>query len=214
MSNPLAKLRQFIAEHYDLEELQVLCSDLGVDYDELFGQSKSAKADGLVKWMNSRGRQAELAKKLRGDRPHAGDQIDVEAYKTPIQFEARPEFEKGGEETPSIGGIAHPRIMIGVVSILVVVGAILICGPGRDFVIGMFSGAPTLTPTVTPTPTPTPTTTLTRTSTATTTPTPTPTKTPTPTETPTKTPTPTRTFTPTPTLTPTPEPFDEALLAF
>jgi hypothetical protein len=44
MDNPLTHLRQFIAEHYDLEDLRTLCFDLGVDYDELGGEGKTVEA--------------------------------------------------------------------------------------------------------------------------------------------------------------------------
>ncbi len=45
---------------YNLEELAQLCFALNVDYDELAGQTKSAKTRELVQFMGRRGRLDEL----------------------------------------------------------------------------------------------------------------------------------------------------------
>ena len=39
----LSRLRQGIAETFSIDELKTLCSDLGVDYDNLGGEGKEAK---------------------------------------------------------------------------------------------------------------------------------------------------------------------------
>ena len=39
MVNHLNHLRELITAHYDLDELRTLCSDLGINYDELRGQT-------------------------------------------------------------------------------------------------------------------------------------------------------------------------------
>lgn len=55
-----AQLRQNLVEHFDLEELRTLCSDLGVDYDGLRGEGKIAKARELVEYLDRTGRIPEL----------------------------------------------------------------------------------------------------------------------------------------------------------
>ncbi len=69
MPNPLAQLRQFIAAHYTLEELRVLCFDLDVPYDELGGEGLSLKASELVAWLERRGELERLLPALRQGRP-------------------------------------------------------------------------------------------------------------------------------------------------
>ncbi len=44
MSNPLAQLSQLITAAHNLEEPQALCFTLGVDWDELAGQTRSGAA--------------------------------------------------------------------------------------------------------------------------------------------------------------------------
>ncbi len=51
---------------YDLEGLQQLCFALAVDYEDLLGQAKSAKARELVQFMGRRNRLDELEGKLKG----------------------------------------------------------------------------------------------------------------------------------------------------
>jgi hypothetical protein len=41
-------LHALLTEYFNLEELRALCFDLGLDYDELRGEVKSAKARELI----------------------------------------------------------------------------------------------------------------------------------------------------------------------
>lgn len=68
------RLARFIDAWFDREELQNLCFDLGIDFYNLAGEKKESKARNLVTYMHSRGRLAELERKLAADRP--------EQYKT------------------------------------------------------------------------------------------------------------------------------------
>ena len=45
------QLRRKLDEHFDKEELRLLCFDLGVDFDNLPGDSKAIKAMELVALM-------------------------------------------------------------------------------------------------------------------------------------------------------------------
>jgi hypothetical protein len=63
------ELRELVEQRFDLEELRTLCADLGVDYDNLRGEGKAAKARELVAYLNRRERVSELANYVRQRRP-------------------------------------------------------------------------------------------------------------------------------------------------
>jgi hypothetical protein len=65
-------LRNALTGHFDLNELRLLSADLGVDFDNLGGSTKQIKALELVQYLQRRGRLAELAAKIRQERPGAG----------------------------------------------------------------------------------------------------------------------------------------------
>lgn len=48
MTNQLSDLRRFIVTHYGLDDLRILCADLGIPYDDLGGQGVRAKAQELI----------------------------------------------------------------------------------------------------------------------------------------------------------------------
>ena len=56
MSHDTTAIRQRLEEQFDLEELRTLSMDLGVDFDNLRGEGKAAKARELVLYMQRRGR--------------------------------------------------------------------------------------------------------------------------------------------------------------
>jgi hypothetical protein len=62
-------LRNLIDDGFDLDELRILCFDLGVDYDNLGGEGKTAKACELVSYMKRRGRLDELEAAVHRERP-------------------------------------------------------------------------------------------------------------------------------------------------
>jgi tetratricopeptide (TPR) repeat protein len=89
----LIRLRQILTERFDEGELHTLCFDLGVDYDNLPGQSKADKARELVEHLERHGRVSNLVetgKKLRSDiaRESLGDK---DAYAPPELPHALPE---------------------------------------------------------------------------------------------------------------------------
>jgi hypothetical protein len=65
----LSRLRQGITDAFSLEELRTLCSDLGVDYDNLGGEGKEAKARELVSFLNRRGELSLLVEYCLSKRP-------------------------------------------------------------------------------------------------------------------------------------------------
>ena len=58
MHNPLARWHQFISDHDDLEEFRTLCIYLGMAYDDLRGETNTAKARELLRYL---GAEPELA---------------------------------------------------------------------------------------------------------------------------------------------------------
>ncbi|GAB4121492.1 MAG: hypothetical protein Fur005_33830 [Roseiflexaceae bacterium] len=63
------KLRDLINATFSDAKIQDLCFDLGIDYENLPGSGKSAKARELVSYMERRSRLAELAQKVQQLRP-------------------------------------------------------------------------------------------------------------------------------------------------
>jgi hypothetical protein len=62
-------LREGIIASYNLEELRTVCYDLGIDYEDLSGESKSNKVIALIEYMWRRGRLDALLDYCRRDRP-------------------------------------------------------------------------------------------------------------------------------------------------
>ena len=66
----LKSLRDYITKHFDKGELQTMCFDLGVNYDDLDGDGLSDKARELVLLMNRNGRCDELFDYCKQNRPN------------------------------------------------------------------------------------------------------------------------------------------------
>ncbi len=64
------QLRDLLLEGFNREDLRDLCFELGIDYDDLPAEGRSAKARELVAYMNRHGRTAELVALCRAKRPH------------------------------------------------------------------------------------------------------------------------------------------------
>ncbi len=62
------ELRQALVNYFDLEELRTLCFDLGVDFDELKGSGKGAKARELVQYWQHQGNLTPLIEAIRQQR--------------------------------------------------------------------------------------------------------------------------------------------------
>jgi formylglycine-generating enzyme required for sulfatase activity len=67
----LIDLRKLLIEHFDLEELRLLCFDLGLDYEVLAGRTKSTKMQELITYLHRRGELQRLVDEASGQRPHA-----------------------------------------------------------------------------------------------------------------------------------------------
>ena len=63
-------LRDLISKYFDLAEIQILSTTLGIDYDDIPGGArKSLKIEGLIDYMRRRGRLDDLLQQLQLERP-------------------------------------------------------------------------------------------------------------------------------------------------
>lgn len=67
--NPLAQVREIVADRFDDEELRTLCYDLEVDYDSLAAVGKGGKARELIAYLDRYQRIEELVALGRRQRP-------------------------------------------------------------------------------------------------------------------------------------------------
>ena len=65
----LRKIRKLMVESLDIAELEVICSDVGVDWGVITGSNKLTKAQGLIHHLNRRGELESLIKLLKEERP-------------------------------------------------------------------------------------------------------------------------------------------------
>lgn len=66
------QLRQLLTERLNLEELRTACFDLGIDPDNLAGDSKSARVRELISYLERRRETARLYEWLHQNRPDIG----------------------------------------------------------------------------------------------------------------------------------------------
>jgi hypothetical protein len=66
----MMELRSKLWDCYDAQELQTLCFDLGIDYDDLRGGAKQTKINSLINTLARNGRLPELVAYARRDRTH------------------------------------------------------------------------------------------------------------------------------------------------
>jgi len=64
------KLRENINRYFSLDEIESLCFDLGVDFENIGGSSKPGKVLELIQYMERRGRLDELAQACNKSRPN------------------------------------------------------------------------------------------------------------------------------------------------
>lgn len=63
-------VRVLLTEYFTIDELKTLCFDLGIDFEELSGKTKSAKARELVSYAHRIGRFQDLLIKAKSERLH------------------------------------------------------------------------------------------------------------------------------------------------
>ncbi len=63
------QLRNVLSEYYNTSDLNSMCYDLGIDYDEWEGTAKSNKIVSMITYMKNRGRLGELVAYIQETRP-------------------------------------------------------------------------------------------------------------------------------------------------
>ena len=71
MAQDRTTLLDFLAHHYTLDGLKTLCFNLFVDYDNLSGDTKSAKGRELILHIERAGRLGDLEAALGRQQPRA-----------------------------------------------------------------------------------------------------------------------------------------------
>jgi len=80
-----SELHRLLAKHYDLEELRTLAFDLGVDWDELGGETKSARARELIAYLKRRNRLGDLVAAIETSRPDVVQELQTVMSVVPTQ---------------------------------------------------------------------------------------------------------------------------------
>ena len=76
-------LRNQLVQAFSLEEMQVLCADLGIAFDDIGGSSRTAKALELIQYMQRRGRLQDLVNAIAQLRPSAVQSDVAQTSATP-----------------------------------------------------------------------------------------------------------------------------------
>lgn len=66
----LTQLRKLLIQHFSLEELRVLCFDLGLEYEDLSGDTRTTKMHGLIEYLQRRGELYQLLNEVIDHRPN------------------------------------------------------------------------------------------------------------------------------------------------
>lgn len=80
MSNKLVQLKQFIAIHYNLDEVRTLCFELGVDFEELPEGGKTAKIRELLLLLGNQQRYNHLLTQLEKERTEPFHQAEFDTF--------------------------------------------------------------------------------------------------------------------------------------
>jgi hypothetical protein len=75
LQGALRELRAVLTDGLDMEELRILCFDMGVDYDNLRGGSKRGKTASLLDYCTRRRMLDKLATVLESSHPEIGGEI-------------------------------------------------------------------------------------------------------------------------------------------
>ena len=65
----LPKLRELVAQSFDMNELRLLCFDLGIDFEDLTGENKAGKTMSLVQYFDRRNQIETLVRWCEKERP-------------------------------------------------------------------------------------------------------------------------------------------------
>lgn len=68
----LTRLRKLLIQHFSLDELRVFCFDLGLEYEDLPGDTRTTKMHGLIEYLQRRGELSRLLDEVIEQRPNVG----------------------------------------------------------------------------------------------------------------------------------------------
>lgn len=88
------ELDRMLTRLFDDGEFRGLCLDLGVDYDDLSGEDKAARARELVALAERQGRLAELESAVRRERPTTYSHERVQELKAAILSASQPDVRQ------------------------------------------------------------------------------------------------------------------------
>lgn len=71
----IAELRRAIRSAYSIDELKILCAELGTNYDDIRGETPDVKILRLIEWHKNRRRYGRLVQKVLEDRPFLVDEL-------------------------------------------------------------------------------------------------------------------------------------------
>jgi hypothetical protein len=110
------ELRRLIVQHFSDDALRSLCQDLDVDYEQLPGQGKEAKARELIVYLEQRGRLADLLAAAGRERPHvAWESLGSAPEKAGRAISEREASPWDRAPSPALGPVsdrARPRVVI------------------------------------------------------------------------------------------------------
>ena len=69
------RIYQLLNEYFSLDDIEGLCFEMGIDDENLRGQTKAGKARALVQYVDANGRLDELKKLMRVQRPNLRNQL-------------------------------------------------------------------------------------------------------------------------------------------
>ncbi|MCB8923965.1 MAG: ATP-binding protein [Ardenticatenaceae bacterium] len=88
MTHYLSQLQKFIWDHYNLAELEQLCFELSVNYDDIRGDGLQDKARELVRWLARRSRLGSLLEQLQENRPLPFQEARLSTVVSDVVFQA------------------------------------------------------------------------------------------------------------------------------
>ena len=133
----IIRLHQILSGFFDEDELQTLCFYLGMDYENLRGETKAGKARELIRRLTNRGRVAELievGKQLRPNIswPHLSVDISEPDHKKSQRVSAS-QYARRSESTIRVLIVDdHPAARAGIQQALATAPEIEVVGEASD----------------------------------------------------------------------------------
>ena len=109
MTTRLKKVYDFVVSYYSMEELKTLCFEMGVEFENLGGLTRNAKARELVLKLGHERQFTTLFEALKATRPNLFEQEQFDATAGPVggQF-VQPRRQQGVIKRAQ-GKLLHPK---------------------------------------------------------------------------------------------------------